>query len=394
MPTFLSSIWNFIKNPKNRTIILFIFIAALVVLFFWQRARTEHFKFKYETEVFENKRKDNNIAALNDSIKLYKDKYGNSVGEISAFQLKVGELDGLYKKYFSLYNKEKGKEPKTIIQTVYVVKNVFNTPTIISDSTITYNDSINYGGNNWTIIEGKIPYTISQHIKKGENFNYAFNNAVLYCYNMQTRGMKDAKVVAFNNGKEVSIDSKDTTIMFRVFLMSSLSPDEKANISYRTGLTEDYIDLKLDQGLWCYYTGIFIPNKDTEVLENKDILTYPKLWTGNNSLVVKDAMTLYTGLYKDTKTGKIMIQVKTDHPNVTFIDIRGAEILSAENSKKAERSMRKPFGIGVNLGVGGMLTPDNDSWSIKYGPVISVGLNWSPRFLQFGHSKQLKDVIQ
>ena len=176
--------------------------------------------------------------------------------------------------------------------------------------------------------------------------------------------------------------------------MSSLSPNEKANICYRTGLTEDYIDLKLDQGLWRYYTGIFIPNKDTEaVLENKDILTYPKLWTGNNNLVVKDAMTLYTGLYKDTKTGKIMIQVKTDHPNVTFIDIRGAEILSEENSKKAERSMRKPFGIGFNLGVGGMLTPDNNSWAIKYGPVISVGLNWSPRFLQFGPSKQLKDVI-
>jgi hypothetical protein len=390
----LTTIWNFLKNPKNRTIILFIFIAALIALFFWQRSRTEHFKFKYETEVFENKRKDNNIAALNATIKTYKDKNGNLTGEILGFQLKVDELDGLYKKYFSLYQKEKGKEIKTIIQTVYVVKNNFNTPTITSDSTIIYNDSINYGGNNWTIIEGKIPYSISQHIKKGENFNYAFNSAVLYCYSMQLRGMKDAKVTSFNNnGKEINIDSKDTSSMFRVFLMSSISPDEKSNISYLTGLSEDYIDLKLNQGLWYYYTGMFIPNKDQNIVEDKELLTYSKLYTGNNNLVVKDAMTLYTGLYKDTKTGKIMIQVKTDHPNVTFIDIRGAEILSEDNNRKESRSMRKPFGIGLNLGIGGMLTPVNNNWTIKYGPVISVGLNWSPRFLQFGPSKKLTDII-
>lgn len=383
--------WNFFKNPISRYIMLFLVIGGLIALFLYQRERAQHFKFKYESEVTENKRLKDNADALNATIKSYIDKNGNLTSEINAFQLKIEELDGLYKKYFSLYTKEKNKTPKTIIQTEYVVTSNFNTATVVTDSTITYKDSIPYKGNNWTIIEGKIPYTISQHLKKGENFNYAFDNAVLYCYDLQTRGMNDAKVVAFTNGgKEVDISAKDTTMFFRIFLMSSVSSEEKDNIAYKTGLDQKNIDMRVDNGVYYYYTGIFVPNKDKEVLVNaKDLLTYPKLWTGNNQLKVVDGMTLYTGLYKDEKTGKLMIQVKTDHPGVVFNEIRGADILS--NDKKVSRAVRKEFGIGLNLGVGGMLTPVDNEWDIKFGPVISLGLNWTPRFLQFGPSKDIEN---
>ena len=393
---------EFFKNVKNNIIlIMFVLILALIGLFFWQKMRADNFKNKYEAQVQETKRIQNNYDASIDTIKTYKDKNGNLTGEIMAFKFKNEELDSLYKKYFSLYVKEKNKEPKVVIQTEYVVVNNIKAKTVVTDSTIFYKDSIPYKNGNWTLIEGKIPYSISEHIKKGKSVEYAFNKSVLYCYNLQQRGMKEARVVAFtttpetktktttNQNREITVQQafQDTNSFFRIYLTQSTT-DIRDQIVYLTGLDKSFIDNVYYDGLYTYYTGVIIPNKDIEpMVEAKELLIYPKLWTGINELQTKDVMTLYTGLYKDEKTGKLMIQVKTDHPGVTFREIRGAEILS--DDKKVSRAVRKEFGLGLNIGVAGMLTPDNNNWSIKFGPVISIGLNYTPRWLQFGPSSNI-----
>jgi hypothetical protein len=270
-------------------------------------------------------------------------------------------------------------------------------PTIVTDSSIIYKDSISYGKEgNYTKIEGKIPYTISQHVKKGKTIQYGYNNAVLYCYNLQTRGLKEAEVVAFTNklnekNKIIPISEafKDTNSFFRILLRQS-SIDVKDEIAYMSGIDKEFIDDKPENGIHKYYTGIFVPKQNIEpFVELKELLIYPKLWTGLNSLNIKETATLLTSIYKDKETGKILIQVKSDNPNITFSSIRGAEILSED--KTVSRGVRKEFGIGVNLGIGGMLTPNGDAWAIKFGPVISVGLNWTPRWLQFGPSSSALD---
>jgi hypothetical protein len=397
MLAFFTVVLNFFKNPKNWTIIEFVLIAALIALFFWQRARTEEFRLKFEAQVLENKRIENNNLASLDTIRKYKDKNGNLTGEILAFRLKEGELDSLYHKYFSLYLKEKNKEPKTVIQIQYVIVRDIKVPTIITDSTIIYKDSISYGKNgNYTKIEGKIPYAISQHIKKNKTFEYGYNSAVLYCYNLQTRGLKDAQVVAFTNRLPVkntiipiSEAFKDSASFFRVFLKET-NYDAKDEIAYISGLDKEYIDDINNNGIHRYYTGMFVPKQNIEpFVELKELLTYPKLWTGANSLNIKESATLMTSVYKDKETGKLLIQVKSDHPGITFTEIRGAEILSED--KTVSRGVRKEFGLGAHIGIGGMLTPNGDAWTIKFGPVISVGLNWTPRFLQFGPSSSALD---
>jgi len=40
-----------------------------------------------------------------------------------------------------------------------------------------------------------------------------------------------------------------------------------------------------------------------------------------------------------------------------------------------------------------MLTPSNSTWVMKYGPEISIGLNWTPRWAQFGASKSLDNSL-
>jgi hypothetical protein len=397
MLVFFTAVLNFFKNPKSWIVILFVFIALLIAYALWQRSRAEDYKLKYEAQLLENKRIENNNLASLDTIRTYKDKNGNLTGEILAFRLKVGELDSLYSKYFSLYLKEKNKEPKTVIQVEYVIVQNIKAPTVVTDSSIIYKDSIAYGKNgNYTKIEGKIPYTISQHIKKDKTFEYGYNNAVLYCYNLQTRGFKDAQVVAFTNKKAIkntiipiSEAVKDSTSFFRVFLKET-TYDAKDEIAYMSGIDKEFIDDKTENGIHKYYTGIFIPKQNIEpFVELKELLTYPKLWTGLNSLDIKETATLMTSIYKNKETGKLLIQVKSDHPGITFSNIRGAEILS--DDKTVSRGVRKEFGVGVHLGIGGMLTPNSDAWAIKFGPVISVGLNWTPRFLQFGPSSSALD---
>jgi energy-converting hydrogenase Eha subunit F len=397
MLVFFTAVLNFFKNPKSWVVILFVFIALLIAYALWQRSRAEDYKLKYEAQVLENKRIENNNLASLDTIRAYKDKNGNLTGEILAFRLKEGELDSLYHKYFSLYLKEKNKEPKTVIQVEYVIVQNIKAPTVVTDSTILYKDSISHGKiGNYTKIEGKIPYTISQHIKKDKTFEYGYNNAVLYCYNLQTRGFKDAEVVAFTNKKAIkntiipiSEAVKDTTSFFRIFLKESTT-DIKDEIAYMSGIDKDFIDDKPENGIHKYYTGIFVPKQNIEpFVELKELLIYPKLWTGLNSLNIKETATLLTSIYKDKETGKLLIQVKSDNPNITFSSIRGAEILSED--KTVSRGVRKEFGLGLNIGIGGMLTPVDNGWGIKAGPVISVGLNWTPRWLQFGPSSSALD---
>lgn len=394
MLAFFTSVLNFFKNPKSWVVILFIFIAALIAFGLWQKSRADSFKQKYEAQLLENKRIENNYVASLDTIKNYKDKNGNLTGEILAFKLKSEELDSLYRKYFTLYLKEKNKEPKTIVQVQYVIVRDIKASTVVTDSTIVYKDSIPYGKDgNYTKIEGKIPYNISQHIKKDKTIQYGYNNAILYCYNLQIRGLKDSRVVAFTNTKTeknklITIDEafKDSSSFFRIFLGENIK-NIKTELSYLSGLDENYIDMIYKNGIYYYYTGMFIPKQNIEpMIELKELLVYPKLWTGTNSLMIKESATLMTSIYKDKITGKLKIQVKSDHPGITFTEIRGAEILS--DDKNVSRGVRKEFGIGVNIGLGGMLTPNNDSWTIKFGPVISIGLNYTPRWLQFGPSSK------
>lgn len=93
-------------------------------------------------------------------------------------------------------------------------------------------------------------------------------------------------------------------------------------------------------------------------------------------------MNLNVGLFQDKDTREISIQVDTDYPGVTFTNIEGASIMDDPDNKKVLRQLRKPWGLGINVGYG--ITTDLKNGTIGTGPYIGIGISYSPKFLQWG----------
>jgi len=93
-------------------------------------------------------------------------------------------------------------------------------------------------------------------------------------------------------------------------------------------------------------------------------------------------MNLNLGLFQDKKTRKISIMADTDYPGVTFTNIEGASIMDDPANKKVLRQMRKPWGLGINIGYGAIVNAKNGI--ISTGPYFGIGLSYTPKFLQWG----------
>jgi len=92
---------------------------------------------------------------------------------------------------------------------------------------------------------------------------------------------------------------------------------------------------------------------------------------GEYKLNISQTIDIRTGLYRDPEDKRTYIRLFTDYPNLVLKDVYAIDITDAE-SKKALRAARKEFGIGFSVGYG------------LQGPYIGIGLNYSPKFLQFG----------
>ena len=93
-------------------------------------------------------------------------------------------------------------------------------------------------------------------------------------------------------------------------------------------------------------------------------------------------MNLNLGLFQDKDTRKISIMADTDYPGVTFTNIEGASIMDDPANKKILRKMRKPWGLGINVGYGAIVDVKNGQ--IATGPYFGIGLSYTPKFLQWG----------
>lgn len=93
-------------------------------------------------------------------------------------------------------------------------------------------------------------------------------------------------------------------------------------------------------------------------------------------------MNLNLGLFQDKKTRKISILADTDYPGVTFTNIEGASIMDDPKNKKILRQMRKSWSFGLSVGYGAAVNVK--SGNISTGPYVGFGINYSPKFLQWG----------
>lgn len=101
---------------------------------------------------------------------------------------------------------------------------------------------------------------------------------------------------------------------------------------------------------------------------------------GLTALNLEQNIDITTGIYRDPKTKRMMTRVTTTYPGLTFNDINSFDITDNADTRKALKSARKEFGLGVQLGYG----ISGSSTGLTPGFYIGFGVHYSPRFLQFG----------
>lgn len=101
---------------------------------------------------------------------------------------------------------------------------------------------------------------------------------------------------------------------------------------------------------------------------------------GLTALNLEQNIDITTGIYRDPKTKRMMTRVTTAYPGLTFNDINSFDITDNADTRKALKSARKEFGLGVQMGYG----ISGSSTGLTPGFYIGFGVHYSPRFLQFG----------
>jgi hypothetical protein len=113
----------------------------------------------------------------------------------------------------------------------------------------------------------------------------------------------------------------------------------------------------------------------------KDTLNYIASFVpGITSLSIEQSVDIVTALYRDPKSKRLMTRVTTDFPNLTFGEINSFEVEDNPETRKALKSARKEFGLGVQIGYG----LSTSTAGLLPGVYVGLGLHYSPKFLQFG----------
>jgi len=98
---------------------------------------------------------------------------------------------------------------------------------------------------------------------------------------------------------------------------------------------------------------------------------------GSATIELKQNIWLDATLSQDLNTKEVFIKLTSDYPGTTFNNTQG--IMIDQNSpefKSIQMKNRKPFGFGVNMGMG--ITGDGN-----FGPYIGLGISWNPKLLQW-----------
>lgn len=375
-------------------LIIFIVILGGIGTFYLMRNQILNLKEQVAVEKNEVERIKNNYDASLDTIRVYRDKNGNMTSQISGYKLTINEMDKKYKDLFKLYIKEKNKEPIVIVEYITKVdEKITNISTIVTDTTITFADSVRYSEGSYRAITGTIPYKITYHIKKDLVNRFAFEKALYFAYILeQDYSVKDAEVIAFKDNKIIKVkdalkDKETKNLIYRIKIKESDDPINLEDISNEYKIDKNILTRKYEDDKYVYYAGNIVPSSNIEPAVDVDELnTFGNLFTQKASLSIRQSIQLSTSLSKDKKTNKILIDVRSDYPGISFDNIVGADIMENPASRKIARGFRKEFGIGVNMGYGFQLIPDvNNGYVIKRGPTVSIGLNWTPKIFQFGN---------
>jgi hypothetical protein len=187
--TILKKVWDFITDPKNTRLLLFAGIAILIILLLRQCEATKEAK-------NEITRIENNYLAEKDTIRNYKDKWGNSVADVRALTLTLDEA----RKELEF---EKSKPPVTVIKwKTKIEERIVNVPVVVKDTVLgefnsiaTVSSTANWGKSSRSINVG-LPY-------KAEGDSLKFGNATI---DLKQNIWLTASIVRDKKTKEVFVN--------------------------------------------------------------------------------------------------------------------------------------------------------------------------------------------
>ena len=143
---------------------------------------------------------------------------------------------------------------------------------------------------------------------------------------------------------------KDTLIITPTYSDSIINLSKR--IDYRKSFTEINIDIP-------YIIGI-----DGVSFLESNVMIKQSIWIRNLTI-------------KDTKNGEYFFSLESDNPNIRFIT--GSSNVVADFQRETTIKKRKQFGIGLHVGANFL---PNEVGEV-FRPTFSVGLNYTPSFLQF-----------
>lgn len=197
---WLKKLWKFIKDPTNRTVVLFVGIILLFILLLGQCSRVNNLKDQLSFSK-------QNIEALNDTIKKVKNKAGEWQQEKLAYISTKKELEKLNKELSEELKKQKGDV--IYISNLYAVlksdyDKLYKENKTLKDSLSQYvtadGDTANalnwdfskqYDKNNYRVIKGKTKFYVD---KKGQIYSLGSD---LIDYEMAfnlTTGLKEQRI--------------------------------------------------------------------------------------------------------------------------------------------------------------------------------------------------------
>jgi len=253
--SILSSIKNFLFDPKNTRMILFAGAIVLVALLLQTCNKNAQLKQAVEVQKLETQRIQNNWDASRDSIKQFKDKNGTQVAIISGYEITKKELETKYSNLFASYEKAKADfkntPPKTIIQIQY--KEVEK----IKDFSLTNKQNGVFGelkfSHDTTFAPGDF-----RSIKGDLHYNLAY----------------------FNKADSINVKFTDVPYYAKLnFLSPTLDMEQHMNLS--TGLLKDPKTGKIKIWATTDYPGVtFSELKGAEITDDdfKKIAPLPKRW--------------------------------------------------------------------------------------------------------------------
>lgn len=257
-----------------------------------------------------------------------------------------------------------------IIMAIVMSYQIYNNNVLESDLN-TYKDEVKRVENNFFASQdsikkyknenGKLVNEIATYVITTEELNTKYND-LLADYNYEKN--KPPKVII-----ETETVYKDTLIKAEVEQLIDKNGNTYLEVSKKITFDENNyfsVTSKIPYSLLIQNT------KDSTIVDTN--IFYPTIVTGLASFNIDQKISLQTEVYRDLKDGMFKTKITSAYP-LEFKEIKSLYLKDVPLTRKEKRSLRKEWGLGVNVGYG--INKNGLS------PTISVGLNYTPNWLQW-----------